>query len=183
MDTPTPTPSPSDPVADGELLLRWLLATKKHYRANQTPPILEVAFQPRKQDDKGLSVSRRRSDANTEFPDEWEFKRRNRHPDPNLQVTCGVCAVLVRAARDLGLRVDPDPIVDEATGEVRDPSHALIVDINFIDFEGEGTTQEKRERIRLWIAQLIDLAKDRILIPPGKSLAARPQPAPGELEP
>lgn len=174
MDTSPATTSPSDPVSDREDLLRWLLNRKQHFRANHTPPILEEAFQPRKTDDKGLSLSRRKSDLHPDFPDEWEFKARNRHPDQNLKDTCGVCAILVQAAREIGLRVDPDPIIDESTGAVIDPSHVLLPDINFGDFEGDNSTLEKRERIRTWINELIEHAKDRILIPPGTSLASRP---------
>ena len=127
-------------------MLRWLLLMRKHYQANLTPPILEEAFQPRKKDDRGLSLSRRKSDAHPEFPDEWEFKARNRYPEAKLRDTCGVCAVLVQAARKLGLRVEPDPIVDDDPGEVRDPSHVLLPDINSIDFGTALSTSDNALR-------------------------------------
>ena len=92
------------------------------------------------------------------FLDEWQFKAACTHTDANLREKCGVCAVLVEAAQAIGLVVQPDPILPD------DPGHVVLPQINYPEFDG---SPEGRQRILVWVGQLIELASQRTLIVPG----------------
>ncbi len=141
-----------------EYLMRRILPRKLHFRQAFTPPIQEAAFWPGPNDDEGLSLSRRRSEAFPHFLDEWQFKAACTHPDPNLRDRCGVCAILVEAAISIGLEVRTDPILPD------DPGHVTLPQINYREFQD---SIEGRQQIQIWIGMLIELASQRILIQPG----------------
>ena len=149
--------SSDDNVRPDELLMRRLLLRKTIFRAASSPPIQEGAFQPGKNDRHGLSLSRRRTSLNAHFLDEWQFKKSCTHPDTKLRDSCGVCAFLTEAAREIGLRVQPDPTTD-------DPGHVILPQINYLSFENSDSD---RAQIRIWINQLIEHASKLLLIPPG----------------
>ena len=170
-DSPDATPSNSPPheIRNDESLMRRVLAMKSHFRTQKTP-LQEQAFQPRKDESEGISISRLCSLLNPDFLGEWQFKANCTVKDDRLRDTCGVVAVLAQAARELGLKVVPDPMLPE------DPGHALFPQINFPDFEGNRRTDESYAQIRIWINGLIELASRRILIAPGTSTSQAPKP-------
>lgn len=146
-----------DDVRPNELLMRRLLLKKTIFRAAFTPPIQEEAFRPRKSDENGLSLSRRRTLLNAHFLDEWQLKKSCTYPDAKLRDSCGVCAFLTEAAREIGLSVQPDPTTD-------DPGHVILPQINYLSFENSDSD---RVQIRIWINQLIEHASRMLLIHPG----------------
>ena len=144
--------------------MRRLLLRKAHYRSNTTPPVREAAFWPRPNDDKGLSLSRRRSELFGHFLTEWQFKAQCTYPEFNLADRCGVCAFLAETALSIGLKVLRAPTPT-------DPGHLLLPQINYPNFEG---SEQSREEIRVWINQLIEAASRHILIEPGTPNSASP---------
>ena len=159
--TPAKTQNSHEEVRPDELLMRRILPRKKDYHPSRTPSIQETAFWPRPNDVEGLSLSRRRTAENSHFLDENQFKAACSHPDANLRLRCGVCAVLVAAAQAIGLQVRPDPIIPD------DPGHVYLPDINYLDFD---RSPESRQKILIWVGQLIEIASQNILILPGTSL-------------
>ena len=158
--SPPPPELPHEEIRPDELLMRRVLPRKKDFRATLTPPIQEGAFWPGPNDHDGLSLSRRRSEVFGHFLSEWQFKAACTHPDQNLRERCGVCAILAGAAQAIGLEVRPDPIIPD------DPGHVLLPQITYQEFQESA---EGRQRILVWIGQLIELASQRILIAPGTS--------------
>ena len=163
--------------------MRRLLLVKKNksYLASATPPVQEGAFHPRK-DEAALSLSRRRTSANPTFLTEWQFKVACRYGNQTIAATCGVCAFPAEFAMGLGIEIRPDPIHPDGPGEVvlpgvnSDPGHAGLPGINWKDWHEETGTSGTRERIRLWISELVVESSQYILIEPGTPRSANPAP-------
>ncbi len=159
-EEPPAMPAPGvTAVNTKELLMRGVLNQPKQYDSRRQVPLQEGAFLPRKVDNTGLSVSRRQSDTHPEFLTPEQLKTRCRAHRPE---TSGVIQVSGKQLEELGLRIQPDPVEANAeTGILADPGHSLLPDINFVDF----ATDIGRERIRVWAAQLVEIAQ--VAIAPG----------------
>ena len=149
-------PDDSSLVDDNELLMRRIRKRLGDYDSTRSPPLQESAFLPSKHDDTGLSLNRRVSEDHPGFL--TPIGLIEACPVPSIRETCGVIEILTEAARRIGLQVIPKP--------ASTPGHVEIPEINYPEFEGAKSTEGTRAQIRIWVAQLIEVAS--VLIPPGK---------------
>ena len=166
-DTPSDDPTHESHIGDDELLMRRMLYKNKQYDPHSMPPILAGAFQPRRCDHDGLSLSRRRTEAHPDFLTAEQMKSACAVQSSRDRRECGVCAVIVESVREIGMT-----IVLSRTDN--DPGHVHLDQIKYKDFEGAESTDESFDKIAIWISRLVQLASKNILIEPG------PPPAPGK---
>lgn len=155
-------PLGAPPVGSDELLMRRILDQPKQYDRRKPVPLQEGAFLPRKVDDTGLSLTRRRSEVHPEFLTPEEFKARC--ADPKIRETAGIVQLATGQVTALPTVVTPDPIPpNPAEGVEGDVGHVLLPEINYLDFAGPASTEETRKRVRLLAAELVPLAQPVIL--------------------
>lgn len=155
---PPAIPAPEAPAVNPEeLLMRGVLS--QQYKLRQQVPLQQGAFLPKKNDITGLSLSRRQSVAHPDFLTPQQLKGRCR---AQTAETSGVVQLIARHVESLGIRIRPDPVEANAeAGDLADPGHALLPDINITDWADDAA----RERMRLWASQLIPFVE--VVIEPG----------------
>lgn len=156
---------PHEPLLHDEWLMRRFLNFKSHFKSKLSPPLQEGAFHPGKNDNDGLSMSRRKSETFPNFLNEHQLKIACTHPDPKIREECGVCAFLVEFASGIGLQIDIAP-------EDHDLGHIMLPQIKYDLMFGENASEETRRPIRLLITKMVQEASKHLLIPPGKPNSA-----------
>lgn len=165
-DPPADTVQPGDSVVGAdELVMRRVLNQPKLYDPRRPDLVREGAFLPNKKDDTGISLSRRQSATKPHFFTPEVFKANC--SDPRHRLTAGVAELLVSDILGIGLSVQADPSpADPERGLISDQGHSLVPEINALDWSDESL-DGKRQYMRLWAAQLVKLARGRLVITPG----------------
>ena len=140
--SPSPPSAPNVPI---DWLMRRILSG--HFRPNRSLIFQEGAFIPGKNDDTGISLSRRKSDANPDFITPEQLKAACTHPVEANRLNCGVVQLPAGIITGAGLSINPDALAE-------DPGHCLIPEINFHDWKDGG--EQSRGQIRKWITKLVE---------------------------